>query len=124
MASNERCWQCSGQHGPWRPCEGDLLDVLGGGGKQALEGNGRQAPETGITVPVELFGVGKGALDRLLAPLVDTLAPRGETVCVGSFARVGPDMANDEAGGVAARCARRKQWACPCDCPVLLVMGV
>ena len=64
-----------------------------------------EPPETGIAVAMELLGVGEGALDCFLAALVDALTPWRETVCVGSFPCVGPDVTDDEAGRVAARSA-------------------
>src|ERR1700712_2124826 len=101
--------------GRWAQRQSDLFDVLGCGSEQALEGDGEQAPEAGIAVAVELLGVGEGPLDRLLAPLVDALAPGSETVCVGSFARLGPDVADDETGRVAARSTLREQTGGPAN---------
>src|SRR5690606_6008322 len=61
----------------WFPgeCQGDLLHVLAGGCQQALPRYLHEAAEPRITVPVQLFGIRKRALHRLLAPLVDRLAP-------------------------------------------------
>ena len=101
------CWwgdqrSCSGPDGLWSESKGDFLDVLSGGGEQALGGDSQQTSEAGVAVAVKLFGVGKGTFDRLLAPLVDALSPGSKTMGVGSFARVGPDMARDQSGGIAA----------------------
>ena len=67
-------------------CEGycDLFDVLRCGCHQALACDADETSEAGITVPVKLFGIGKGALDRLLSPLVDRLAPGRLAVGVGA----------------------------------------
>lgn len=51
--------------------QGDLLHVLGGCGQEALAGHADEAAEAGVAVAEQLFGVGEGALHRLLAPLVD-----------------------------------------------------
>ncbi len=73
--------------------EGHFLDVLCGCGEQALAVDGEVAAETSVAVAVELLGVGEGTFDRLLPALVDTLAPWGEPMSIGTLARVGPDMA-------------------------------
>ena len=54
---------------PWPPQAGagavlarvkaDFLDVLGGGGEQALACDGNQSSEAGVAVAVQLLGVGK-----------------------------------------------------------------
>ena len=49
--------------------EGDLLDVLGGGGDQALDAHAGQTSEAGVAVAVQLLGVGEGAFDGFLARL-------------------------------------------------------
>src|SRR5690606_40312603 len=46
---------------------------------------------------MQLLGIGKGTLHRLLASFVDGLAPRREAVGVGALAGVGPHMAGDDA---------------------------
>jgi len=51
-------------------CEGDFLDILGCGGEQALYCDSGEASKAGISVTVELFGIGKGAFHRLLSSLV------------------------------------------------------
>ena len=43
---------------------------------------------------VEFFGVGKAALDRLLASLVDLLALRCQSVAVDTLLGIIPDVAN------------------------------
>ena len=93
----------SGRDGPGSQGEGHFLDVLGGCGEQALAGNGNEPSEAGIAMTVELFGIGEGAFDGLLSALVDSLAPRGEPMSISPLAGVGPDMANNQSGGVAAR---------------------
>ena len=85
----------SGQYGPGSQGEIDLLDVLCGGGEQALAGDGEEASKAGVAVAVELLGVGERSFDGLLAALVDTLAPRGEPMIIGTLAGAGPNMAND-----------------------------
>ena len=85
----------SGQYGPGSQGESDLLDVLCGGGEQALAGDGEEASKAGVAVAVELLGVGERTFDGLLAALVDTLAPRGEPMSIGTLAGAGPNMAND-----------------------------
>ena len=95
----------SGQHGPGSQGESDLLDVLGGGGKQALAGDGNKPSEAGIAMTVELFGISEGTLDGLFAALVDALAPGRQPMSIGPLTGVRPDVAYDQAGGVAARCA-------------------
>ena len=66
----------SGRHG-WR-CQGesDFLYVLGGCGEQALAGDGKQAAKARVAMTVQLLGVGEGALNGLLAALVNALATR------------------------------------------------
>ncbi len=46
---------------------------------------------------MQLLGIGKGTLHRLLASFVDGLAPRREAVGVGALAGIGPHMAGDGA---------------------------
>ena len=63
------------------------------------------APETseaGVAVAMKLLGVGEGALDGFLAAAINGLAPGGLAVGVGALARLGPDMARDQAGGIGA----------------------
>jgi hypothetical protein len=96
----------SSRDAPRRHRESDFLDVLRGGGEQALAGDGEKPPEPGVAMAVKLFGVGEGALHGLLAALVDPLAPGSEAMGIDAFARSRPDMAGDQAGGVAARGAR------------------
>lgn len=76
-------------------CQGDFLDVLCGGGEQALGCDGGQAPEAGISMSMKLLGVGEGTFDGFLSPLVDGLTPIGQAVGVGSLAGVLPDMAGN-----------------------------
>ena len=52
--------------------ECDFLDVLSGGGEQALGLNGGKTAEPGVAMAKELLGVGKGALDGLLASFIET----------------------------------------------------
>jgi len=54
--------------------ESDFLDVLGGGGQQALAGDGNEPSEASIAMTVELFGIGEGTLDGLFPTLADALA--------------------------------------------------
>ena len=91
-------WDQPGRHG-----EGYFLDVLGGGGEEALTADGEQPPEAGVAVAVKLFGVGKGAFDGLLTALVDAFAPGRKTVSIDTFSGLGPDMADDQSGGAAVR---------------------
>lgn len=77
--------------------KGDLLDVLGGGGKQALAGDTRATSKAGVAMAMQLLGVGEGALDGLLAAPVDGLAPGRQPVGVVALAGVLPDMADDGA---------------------------
>ena len=67
----------SRRRGGWsrRQREGDLLDVLSGGGEQALASDARETAEARVAVAMELLGVGEGAFDGLLSPLVDALCP-------------------------------------------------
>jgi len=95
----------SGQYGPGSEGESHLFDVLGGGGKQALAGYGHKAPEAGIAMTVELFGIGEGALDGLFPAPVDPFAPGCQPMSFSPLASVCPDMAYDQAGRAAARCA-------------------
>lgn len=87
--------------GPWLWCSGhghgDLLDLLGGCGGQALHLNAPQTSEPGIAMAMKLFGIGKGALHGFLAPLVNGLALWGEPIGIGPFARFLPDMARNGA---------------------------
>jgi len=53
LAASGWCWGCLGEG------QGDFLDVLGGGGEQALACDGNQSSEAGIAVAVRLLGVGK-----------------------------------------------------------------
>ncbi len=71
----------------------DLLDVLGTRGQQALPFDLDEATEPGIAMSMQLLGIGKGTLHRLLASFVDGLAPRREAVGVGALAGIGPHMA-------------------------------
>jgi hypothetical protein len=95
----------SGPDGPGSQGESHLFDVLGGGGKQALASDGNKASEAGIAMPVELFGIGEGALDGLFPALVDALTPRRQPMSISPLTGVGPDMAYDQAGSAAAGCA-------------------
>jgi hypothetical protein len=74
----------SGPHGLGSQGESDLLDVLGGGGKQALAGDSNEAAEAGVTVTVELFGIREGTLDGLFATFVDALAPVADCIRASS----------------------------------------
>ena len=73
--------------------EGYFLDILGCCGKKALSFDTDKASEPRITMSVELFGVGEGALDCFLSSLVDFLAVRRETVFVDGIAVVLPKVA-------------------------------
>ena len=86
---------CDGWSGWLGERHGDLLDVLGGCSQQALACDAGETSKAGIAMPVKLLGIGKRALDRLLAALIDCLAPRGQAMGVGALAGVGPDMAGD-----------------------------
>jgi len=66
---------------------------LGGGGEQTLGFDGGEAPEPGVSVSVQLLGIGKGPLDRLLSPFVEAFAPVGEAVSIGFVPRILPDVA-------------------------------
>src|SRR5690606_37759527 len=92
-------------------CHGDLLDVLGGGGEQALHLYAPQTSEPGIAMAVQLFGIGKGALHGFLAALVDGLALGGEPMRIGSVARLLPDMARNRALGLGIGGARGQKRA-------------
>ena len=70
-----------------------FLDILGGGGKKTLSFDTDEASEPRISMSVELFGVGEGALDGFLSSLVDFLAVRRETVFVDGIAVVLPKVA-------------------------------
>lgn len=83
--------------------KGDLLDILGGGCQEALTGDVEQVSELGIAMAEELLGIGEGALDGLLAALIDGLAPRGQAVSIAGFAGLLPDMAGDSALGFGVR---------------------
>ena len=72
--------------------QGDFLDVLSGGGEQALGGDGGEAAETGIAMSEELLGVGEGALDHFPAALVEAPAPVGQAMGVGPFPAVLPAL--------------------------------
>ena len=89
--------------GPERQGESNLLDVLCGGGEQALAGDGKKASEAGIAVAVELLGVGEGTFDSFLAALVKALSPWGKPIGIRPLAGIGPNVANDQSGGVAVR---------------------
>src|SRR5690606_12842858 len=104
--------------------EGDFLDVLGGGGQEALVGDACQTSEPCIAVSVKLFGVGKGALDRLLAALVDRLAPRRQPMPIGALACVGPDMAGDRTGCGSVGGAGSKQWAIAADLWIRTIVAI
>lgn len=56
---------------------------------------------------VKLLGVGKRALDRLLAAFVDRLAPGRQAVGIGALAFIGPDMTGDGAGRSRVSADRR-----------------
>src|SRR5690349_12372824 len=84
--------------------QGNFLDVLGGG-EQALAGDGDEPSEASIAMTVALFGIGEGTLDGLCPTLVDALAPGHQPMSISPLTGVRPDMAYDQAGGVAARCA-------------------
>ena len=75
--------------------EGYFLDILGCCGKKTLSFDTDEVSEPCVTMSVELFGVGEGALDGFLSSLVDFLAVRRETVFVGGVACVLPDVAVD-----------------------------
>ena len=64
--------------GVWQPFrlkhQSDLLDVLCGGGEQALLLDSCQAAHSGVAVSVQLFGVGEASLHRLFSAFVDALA--------------------------------------------------
>lgn len=51
-----------------------------------------------LAMIVTRLGVGKRALDRLLAAFVDRLAPGRQAVGIGALAGIGPDMTGDRAG--------------------------
>lgn len=71
---------------------GDLLDVLRCGCRQALACDAGLTSEAGTAMTVKLLGVGKRALDRLLAAFVDRLAPGRQAVGIGALAGIGPDI--------------------------------
>jgi len=71
-------------------CEGDFLDVLGCGGEQALAGNGGEAPETRVSVTVQLLGVGEGTFHRFFSALVNAFSPIGQAMGVGRFSLSAP----------------------------------
>jgi len=68
---------------------------LAGGCQQALFHYLAQTTEPGITVPVQLLGVRKAALDGFFAPGIDTLAFRVKTILVNPLLGVLPDMPHD-----------------------------
>jgi hypothetical protein len=59
---------------------GDLLDVLGGGGHEALACDADQSSELGIAVAMKLLGVGEGPFDSLFSAFVDCLSPRLQAI--------------------------------------------
>ena len=52
----------SGQYGPGSQGESDLLDVLCGGGEQALAGDGEEASKAGVAVAVDAEPAINGAV--------------------------------------------------------------
>jgi hypothetical protein len=68
------CCQAGAVNGLGGQGESDFLDVLGGGGQQALAGDGNEPSEANIAMTVELFGIGEGTLDGLFPTLADALA--------------------------------------------------
>lgn len=91
-ASSEAGLRCFGER------QGDFLDVLSGGGQQALARDPGQTSETGIAMPVKLLGIGKGAFHRLFSAFVDRLAPRCQPMRISALAGVRPYMAGNGAG--------------------------
>src|SRR5512145_2914693 len=102
----------------------DFLDVLAGGGEQALLLDAIEAAHAGIAVAVQLLGIGEAAFHRLLAPCIQFLAPVGQTVGVNVVLGVLPDVAGHHLGGVGAGGARCQQRASPALGRVALVMAI
>ena len=73
--------------------EGYFLDILGCCGKKTLSFDTDEVSEPCVTMSVELFGVGEGALDGFLSSLVDFLAIRREAVFVDGIAGILPEVA-------------------------------
>src|SRR5689334_11313239 len=77
-----RTWRVSGGPGerPGAEGQGNLLDVLGCGCKQALDAHPHQAAAACGAVAGQLLGFGEGTFYRLLATAADALAPCGQGV--------------------------------------------
>lgn len=61
-----------------------------------------QTSESGASVTVEFFGIGKAALDGLLASLLDLLALRCQPVAVDALLGVIPNVAHQHLSEVGA----------------------
>jgi hypothetical protein len=48
----------------------------------------------------------------------------GEPIGIGAFARIGPGMTDDQAGGVTARCTGGQQRTSSADRRIALVVGI
>ena len=72
--------------------QGHLLHVLTGRREQALRLHLGQATETGVTVAMQLLGIGKAALHRFLAPGVQSFALLAQPMGVDRFLEILPEM--------------------------------
>ena len=75
-------------------CCGDFLDVLGGGGEEALLLDLVSPAQACISVAVKLFRVGEAPLNGLFSPFVDLPSALGEAVLVCALAVIFPEMAS------------------------------
>src|SRR5437868_12819489 len=72
--------------------QSDFLDVLRRSCQQTLFTDIGQAAHPCIAVSMKLLGVGEAAFHGFLAPLINLLAPRLQTMAVHSIPRRLPDM--------------------------------
>src|SRR5271170_828357 len=91
--------------------QGDLLEVLRGGGQQALLLHFAEAAHPGVAVSVQLFGIGEAALHGLLSAFVDALADPLQAMGVDALAARLPHMPGDHFGMVGAARAAAAQRA-------------
>lgn len=74
---------------------GDLLYVLAGGGEQRLLLHFLPPSETAVAKPVELFGIRKASLDRLVAQSVQISPGSASATGLHPFLAVLPHMPRD-----------------------------
>ena len=76
--------------------------LVGKGRQKALLTHLGKPAQACVSVPMQLLGIGKTALYRFLASLINPLAPGAEPVGCDLFKAVLPDMACHNLGVIAA----------------------